>query len=200
MSPRSPWCRLTAQAAAAPSKATTAALATIGQSQAKLWLPPGGKIWRGYHKGIWRAHMPPYKRIQEPWQPSEWNGLSRLKKILRPKVAADRRYRRKLGGETPQQGRRRSVALVQGEPTTFWSKVVDLSDWYHPNLPSAPVLEVPPLPPSMLAQEMQNRRLLDPDDAQRLCQAYEAALKHAPQPPTQVLLLIKTQPMTGRSR
>ena len=39
----------------------------LPQSVAKPLLPPGASIWRNNKQGGWHGHLPPHKRLGEPW-------------------------------------------------------------------------------------------------------------------------------------
>lgn len=51
---------------------------SIEQTAANKYMPPGGSVWRGLTKATWNAHVPPRKRISEPWGMSEQGSLRRL--------------------------------------------------------------------------------------------------------------------------
>ena len=41
--------------------------AHIEQTEARRWIPEGSSIWRSLTRGAWCAHVPPLRRISEPW-------------------------------------------------------------------------------------------------------------------------------------
>ena len=50
----------------------------ISQQQARLYIPPGSHIWRGRVKRMWHGHVPPRRRISEPWGQNERVALVRI--------------------------------------------------------------------------------------------------------------------------
>ncbi|CAK0797975.1 unnamed protein product [Prorocentrum cordatum] len=56
---------------------------TLTQKEAKKYLPPGASIWRGFSRGEWMGHMPPYRRVSAPWSKHTEAGAMRvvLKKV-----------------------------------------------------------------------------------------------------------------------
>ena len=41
--------------------------AHIEQTEARRWIPEGSSTWRALPRGAWCAHVPPRRRISEPW-------------------------------------------------------------------------------------------------------------------------------------
>ena len=54
----------------------------VSQEEAKTYLPPGAHIWRGLTHWVWAGHMPPRRRISEPFNNDDCIALVRLLKRL----------------------------------------------------------------------------------------------------------------------
>ena len=44
------------------------------QTEANNWIPPGASIWRGFRRGEWCGHMPPFRRVSATWAAYTENG------------------------------------------------------------------------------------------------------------------------------